>query len=189
MADVPPLRYTAAMLSSAAPRIGLFLIVVTLLTVTAARPAHAVRTLPVGGRVTSGVGWRLDPFGSGRTVYHHGVDISVPTGTPVHPTQQGYVLFAGPLRGYGLAVAVAHGDGYLTFYGHNSEVTVSPGQWVDTDAVIALSGNSGRSTGPHVHYEVRRLTGSDRERQEEFIRATMERIADGEMTENRDEEG
>ena len=185
----PPLRYTAAMLSNSATRIGLSFIVVTLLTGTAARSAHAVRTLPVKGQVTSGVGWRLDPFGSGRTVYHHGVDISAPVGTPVHPTQQGYVLFAGPLRGYGLTVAVAHGDGYLTFYGHNSEITVSPGQWVDTDAVIALSGNSGRSTGPHVHYEVRRLTGSDRERQEEFIRETMERLADGAGGGQGDEEG
>jgi len=140
-------------------------------------PAHAARTLPVDGRVTSGVGWRLDPFGSGRTVYHHGVDISVPVGTPVHPTQQGYVLFAGPLKNYGYAVAIAHGEGYLTIYGHNSEVTVQPGQWVDTNSVIALSGNTGRSTGPHVHYEVRRTTGRQKEQQEEFVRELTERIA------------
>jgi murein DD-endopeptidase MepM/ murein hydrolase activator NlpD len=131
----------------------------------------------VDGRVTSGIGWRPDPFGSGRTVYHHGVDISVPVGTPVHPTQQGYVFFAGQLKNYGYAVAIAHGEGYVSFYGHNSQVCVQPGQWVDTASVIALSGNTGRSTGPHVHYEVRRTTGLQKEQQEQFIRETMERIA------------
>lgn len=155
----------------------LFILITVLVGAAGLRPAHAARALPVDGRVTSGIGWRPDPFGSGRTVYHHGVDISVPVGTAVHPTQQGYVLFAGPLKHYGYAVAIAHGEGYLTFYGHNSEVTVRPGEWVDTDSVIALSGNTGRSTGPHVHYEVRRLAGREKERQEEFIRETMERIA------------
>lgn len=151
--------------------------------------AYAARTLPVDGRVTSGVGWRLDPFGSGRTVYHRGVDISVPTGTPVHPTQSGYVVFAGPLKNYGYAVAIAHGQGYLTFYGHNSEVSVQPGQWVDTDSIIALSGSTGRSTGPHVHYEVRHLSGKERERQDEFIRETMDRIAqEGETGTREDKE-
>ena len=129
------------------------------------------------GRVTSGIGWRPDPFGSGRTVYHYGVDISVPVGTPVHPTQQGYVLFAGPLGTYGYAVAIAHGEGYVSMYGHNSEVTVRPGQWVDTDSVIALSGNTGRSTGPHLHYEVRRVTGPRKELQDQFIKEMMERIS------------
>ena len=122
--------------------------------------ALAARQSPVDyGVITSGVGWRLDPFGSGRHVYHSGYDISVPVGTPVHPTQVGTVFFSGPYRGYGNLVGVDHGNGYLTFYGHNSVLLAKPGDKVDTNTVIALSGNSGRSTGPHVHYEMRRFPG------------------------------
>lgn len=125
--------------------------------------ALAARQSPVdGGTVTSGVGWRPDPFGSGRMVYHNGYDIAVPVGTPVHPTQAGTVYFAGPYKGYGNLVAVEHGKGFVTFYGHNSEVLVKPGQLVDTNTVIALSGSTGRSTGPHVHYEVRQFPGAEK---------------------------
>ncbi len=122
------------------------------------------RQSPVdSGVVTSGKGWRLDPFGSGRIVYHSGYDISVPVGTPVHPTQSGTVFFAGPFRGYGNLVAIDHGNGYITYYGHNSQLLVKPGDRVDQDSVIALSGNTGRSTGPHVHYEMKRLAGYDKQ--------------------------
>ena len=121
---------------------------------------HAARQSPVDrGVVTSGVGYRVDPFGSGRMVYHNGYDIAVPVGTPVYPTQMGTVYFAGPHRGYGQLVAVQHGEGYVSYYGHNSDILVKPGQYVDTNTVIALSGNSGRSTGPHVHYEIRQIPG------------------------------
>jgi murein DD-endopeptidase MepM/ murein hydrolase activator NlpD len=120
----------------------------------------AARQSPVdNGIVTSGVGWRLDPFGSGRLVYHSGYDISVPVGTPVHPTQVGTVFFSAPYHGYGNLVGIDHGNGYLTFYGHNSLLLAKPGDKVDTETVIALSGNTGRSTGPHVHYEMRRIPG------------------------------
>ncbi|HTP66623.1 MAG TPA: M23 family metallopeptidase [Geobacteraceae bacterium] len=123
----------------------------------------AARQSPVdGGVITSGKGWRLDPFGSGRMVYHSGYDISVPIGTPVHPTESGTVFFAGPFHGYGNLVAVDHGNGYLTYYGHNSELLVKPGDRVSTDSVIALSGNTGRSTGPHVHYEMRHIPGYEK---------------------------
>ena len=122
--------------------------------------SQAARQSPVDyGVVTSGVGWRLDPFGSGRQVYHSGYDISVPVGTPVHPTQVGTVFFSGPYHGYGNLVGIDHGNGYLTFYGHNSVLLAKPGEKVNTDSVIALSGNTGRSTGPHVHYEMRRFPG------------------------------
>jgi murein DD-endopeptidase MepM/ murein hydrolase activator NlpD len=125
----------------------------------------ADRTSPVdNGRVTSGVGWRLDPFGSGRMVYHRGFDIAVPEGTPVHPVKEGTVYYAGPYKGYGYLVAIDHGNGYLTLYGHNASVKVARGQRVDTTTVIALSGNTGRSTGPHVHYEVRQVAGYDKQR-------------------------
>lgn len=120
----------------------------------------AARQSPVdSGVVTSGVGYRVDPFGSGRMTYHNGYDIAVPVGTPVYPTQVGTVYFAGSYRGYGNLVAVQHGEGYVSYYGHNSKILVKSGQYVDTNTVIALSGNSGRSTGPHVHYEVRQIPG------------------------------
>jgi murein DD-endopeptidase MepM/ murein hydrolase activator NlpD len=138
---------------------------------------EASRRLPVdGGTVTSGIGWRLDPFGSGRMTYHQGVDIAVPEGTPVYPTQRGTVTFAGPYKGYGNLVAVDHGNGYVSLYGHNSALRVTPGQAVDTKTVIALAGSTGRSTGPHVHYEVRQIPGygkKARERLEEQLKAMV----------------
>ncbi|MRR56460.1 MAG: M23 family metallopeptidase [Deltaproteobacteria bacterium] len=127
----------------------------------------AQRNMPVdGGRVTSGVGWRLDPFGSGRKVYHRGIDIAVPEGTRVYPVQKGTVYYAGPYKGYGNLVAVNHGNGVLTLYGHNATLKVTAGDRVDSTTVIALSGNTGRSTGPHVHFEVRELAGYDKQRHE-----------------------
>ena len=127
--------------------------------------SFAARQSPVDtGVVTSGVGWRVDPFGSGRMVYHNGYDIAVPVGTQVYPTQSGTVYFAGAHRGYGNLVAVQHGEGYVSFYGHNSQVLVKVGQQVDTDTVIALSGSTGRSTGPHVHYEIRQVAGYEKQR-------------------------
>ena len=129
----------------------------------------AARVSPVdNGTVTSGVGWRLDPFGSGRMVYHSGYDIAVPVGTPVHPTQSGTVYFAGQYKGYGNLVVVEHGQGYVTMYGHNLEVLVKPGEKVDPTTVIALSGSTGRSTGPHVHYEIRQLPGFAKVRREQL---------------------
>ncbi|HTG81492.1 MAG TPA: M23 family metallopeptidase [Geobacteraceae bacterium] len=129
----------------------------------------AARVSPVdNGTVTSGVGWRLDPFGSGKMVYHSGYDIAVPVGTPVHPTQKGTVYFAGPYKGYGNLVVVEHGEGYVTMYGHNSEILVKAGEKVDTDTVIALAGSTGRSTGPHVHYEIRQLPGFAKVRHEKL---------------------
>lgn len=118
--------------------------------------AQAARQSPVdGGRLTSSPGWRLDPFGSGRTVWHNGWDIAVPAGSPVYPTQAGTVYYAGPYKGYGNLVAILHGKGVVSLYGHNQEILVKPGDEVDSTKVIARSGNTGRSTGPHLHYEVR----------------------------------
>ncbi|MCM0083575.1 M23 family metallopeptidase [Geomonas sp. Red32] len=115
--------------------------------------AFAGLDLPVAGTITSGVGWRLDPFGSGKMVFHRGIDIAVPVGTPVHATHKGKVVFAGEKPGYGAAVIIEHPNGDRTLYGHNSTVSVRTGQEVEAGTVIAFSGNSGRSTGPHVHYE------------------------------------
>ena len=113
----------------------------------------ASRDLPVNGPVTSGVGWRVDPFGSGKLAFHRGIDIAVPVGTPVRATGKGKVVFAGERRGYGATVIVEHDNGDRTLYGHNAAVTVRTGDTVDSGTVVASSGNTGRSTGPHVHYE------------------------------------
>lgn len=110
--------------------------------------------LPVeNGVITSGVGLRVDPFGSGKLVFHRGIDIAVPVGTPVRATRRGRVVFSGARSGYGSTVIVEHANGDRTLYGHNSIVRVQPGDLVESGTVVAFSGNTGRSTGPHVHFE------------------------------------
>lgn len=133
----------------------LFLTVVSVMLVVAPS-VSADRYYPVDyGRITSTPGWRLDPFDKSRYTYHNGWDIACPAGTPVYPTRPGIITFAGQYKGYGLFVVVDHQDGYVTMYGHNSRLLVRIGQTVDVATQIALSGSTGRSTGPHVHYEVR----------------------------------
>jgi len=134
----------------------------------------AERKSPVdGGVLTSSPGLRLDPFGSGRMVMHNGWDIAVPTGTAVYPTQSGTVYFAGQYKGYGNLVAIEHGKGFISLYGHNAELLVKPGMQVTPKTVIALSGNTGRSTGPHVHYEVRQLPSSFQKKREAELTARL----------------
>jgi len=103
---------------------------------------------PVHGVVTSGFGWRW-----GRM--HEGIDIAVANGTAVVSAASGTVIIAGWMGGYGNLVVVDHGNGISTAYGHNTTVTVGPGQHVAQGQLIAYSGNTGHSTGPHVHFEVR----------------------------------
>jgi len=110
---------------------------------------------PVHGTVTSEMGSRPDPFGSGLEA-HSGIDIAVPTGTEVRATASGTISFSGWEGGYGYLVIIDHGHGYETFYGHNSNLLLDVGDRVSRGDVIAESGSTGRSTGPHVHYEVRR---------------------------------
>lgn len=125
------------------------------LVATVAIP-HAESVMPVsGGRITSIPGWRNDPFGSGKLAYHRGYDIAAPLGTPVRPTQEGVISFAGKYKGYGNLVAVDHGTGYVTIYGHLEKVTVAQGVKVGLGSIIGLVGSTGRSTGPHLHYEIR----------------------------------
>ena len=83
------------------------------------------------------------------------MDIAVVEGTQVHATADGVVLYAGPGGGYGLVVFIQHPGGFVTVYGHNSKLLVTAGQSVKAGQVISLSGSTGYSTGPHVHYEVR----------------------------------
>ncbi|BCB96427.1 peptidase M23 [Dissulfurispira thermophila] len=111
--------------------------------------------LPVHGRVTSGYGLRYDPI-DGRLRHHNGVDIAIPEGSPVKAAQAGRVVFSGKLSGYGNAVIVDHGNGMTSLYAHNSLNLVKPGDVVDKNSILALSGSSGRSTGPHLHFEVRK---------------------------------
>lgn len=137
------------------------LIYIMLMSQAVVSVAFAENVYPVsGGRLTSVPGWRKDPFGSGKKMYHRGFDIAVPSGTPVRPTQEGIVYYAGPYRGYGWLVAVDHQNGYVTMYGHLSKILLPIGTKVDTNSVIALSGNTGHSTGPHLHYEIRSWPGA-----------------------------
>jgi murein DD-endopeptidase MepM/ murein hydrolase activator NlpD len=109
---------------------------------------------PVAGRVESNFGGRMDPF-SGEGAFHTGVDIQASFGTPVHAAADGVVLLAEFTGGYGKLVAVEHGGGMRTMYAHLSRYNVVPGQEVRRGDVIAYSGSTGASTGPHLHFEVR----------------------------------
>jgi Peptidase family M23 len=109
---------------------------------------------PVNGILRSSFGGRSDPL-SGEGSFHTGVDLAADTGTPVHVTADGVVTTAGWSGAYGKLVVVDHGNGIETYYAHLSGFMVVPGQEVLRGQVIALSGATGRVTGPHMHYEVR----------------------------------
>jgi len=110
---------------------------------------------PVGGAVTSAFGYRRHPVYK-RKMFHTGIDFSASEGTRVEATGNGTVAFAGYDKGYGQKVIVNHGFGYMTTYAHLSKALVRQGQKVRRGEVIALSGNTGISTGPHLHYEVQK---------------------------------
>lgn len=116
--------------------------------------ATAPSLWPVQGPLTSSFGEREDPF-SGEGAFHKGVDISSRYGTPVHAPADGQVLSAGAESGYGREITIDHGHGIETLYGHLSGYTVIAGQTVVRGQVIGYVGTSGRSTGAHLHYEVR----------------------------------
>ncbi len=109
---------------------------------------------PVEGQITGSFGERIDPF-NGEGAFHSGVDISAVVGSPVIAPADGQVTFADFLGGYGRAVAIDHGHGITTRYGHLSSYAVAAGQYVHRGDTIGYVGLSGRSTGPHLHYEVR----------------------------------
>ncbi len=107
------------------------------------------------GFVSSYFGERQDPF-TGHQAFHRGVDFASEAGAEVIAVASGVVTFAGERAGYGTMVEIAHGDGYVTRYGHNQSNLVEVGQTVTRGQVIATMGSTGRSTGPHVHFEVLR---------------------------------
>ena len=116
--------------------------------------ADAPSIWPLEGRVASTFGQRLDPF-NGEGAFHAGIDIDAPYGAPVRATADGDVVTAAVSGGYGREIVVDHGHDVLTVYGHLSDIAVLPGQHVIRGQVIGYVGQSGRATGPHLHYEVR----------------------------------
>jgi murein DD-endopeptidase MepM/ murein hydrolase activator NlpD len=118
------------------------------------RANSAPNLWPVEGQVTGSFGERIDPF-NGEGAFHSGVDISSAYGTKVIAPADGVVTFTSELGGYGRAIMIDHGHGISTRYGHLSGFAVAAGQAVHRGDVIGYVGASGRSTGPHLHYEVR----------------------------------
>jgi murein DD-endopeptidase MepM/ murein hydrolase activator NlpD len=119
-----------------------------------ARANSAPNLWPVEGQVTGSFGERTDPF-NGEGAFHTGVDIAAMVGQPVVAPADGTVTFADFMGGYGRAIVLEHGHGISTRYGHLSGFAVAPGQHVHRGEIIGFVGLSGRSTGPHLHYEVR----------------------------------
>lgn len=115
---------------------------------------HTPSIVPCAGYFTSGFGLRRDPF-TGQIAFHEAIDISAPAGTPVVAPAAGIVRSVKWEQGYGLMVEIDHGMGITTRYAHLMRSRVSPGQYVKRGDIIAYVGSSGRSTAPHLHYEVR----------------------------------
>jgi murein DD-endopeptidase MepM/ murein hydrolase activator NlpD len=117
----------------------------------------SIRGIPLGypvyGKITSHLGWRKNPFGGGYE-FHSGIDIAAPQGSKVLATADGVVVFAGWYGDYGKTVIIRHPSGYLTLYAHLSHIDVKEGQRVKAGDVVGRVGSTGRSTGPHLHYEV-----------------------------------
>lgn len=125
---------------------------------TPTSPVPQLNPLP-GARLTAAFGVRShDPVTGKRLVdgHHDGYDLAAPWGTPIHAAKAGRVVFAGIKGGYGNAVILTHAGGWSTLYGHASKLLVKPNQTVKVGQVIAYVGSTGHSTGPHLHYELRR---------------------------------
>ena len=108
---------------------------------------------PVDGWITSGFGARISPFTAERDI-HMGLDIAAPIGTPIYAPADGVVIFSSNKDGFGNFVMIAHGFGIVSRYGHNAENLVQPGQRISRGDQVATVGMSGRTTGPHLHYEI-----------------------------------
>lgn len=121
---------------------------------------------PVDGWITSGYGHRISPF-TGQRTSHMGIDIAAPTGTPILAPADGVVIFTGAKDGFGNFIMIAHGYGVVSRYGHNHQNMVQPGQRVSRGEQIGTVGMSGRTTGPHLHYEI--VVNGNTENPERFI--------------------
>lgn len=115
--------------------------------------SHTPSIAPVVGVITDGFGPRIDPI-TRQAAFHDGLDISAAYGTPVKAPSEGLVVFADREAGYGRVVKINHGYGFVTVYGHLDRILVKEGQRVKRGDVIARVGMTGRTTGPHLHYEV-----------------------------------
>jgi murein DD-endopeptidase MepM/ murein hydrolase activator NlpD len=125
---------------------------------------------PVNGGIAATFGWRTNPWPE----FHKGLDLEANYGTPVHVTAAGTVASAGWDGGFGIKVDVDHGNGYHTWYAHLSRANVNPGQRVTKGELIALSGSSGSSTGPHLHYQL--MYGGQPIDPEPFLRGVPEKV-------------
>ena len=108
---------------------------------------------PVKGRISSNYGWRMHPILNEKK-FHGGIDIAIPSGTPVRAAKAGKVLSSGWIKGFGRIVTIDHGNGIVTSYAHNSQLLVNAGERVQRGEVICRSGNSGLSTGPHLDFRI-----------------------------------
>jgi murein DD-endopeptidase MepM/ murein hydrolase activator NlpD len=123
---------------------------------TALRERATIPSLwPVAGSLESGFGGRRNPFGGSSFEFHAGQDIEAPSGTPISAAASGTVTYAGWMNGYGNLVIIDHGGGLTTRYGHQSRIEVKVGQNILRGQQLGFVGSTGRSTGPHLHYEVR----------------------------------
>ncbi|WP_051654719.1 M23 family metallopeptidase [Persephonella sp. IF05-L8] len=111
--------------------------------------------VPLYGKITSRFGYRKDPF-TRKRAFHTGLDLKARYKQPVFATANGVVEYAGWMKGYGKIVIIRHKYGFKTYYGHLSKIRVKKGQYVKVGSVIGYAGNTGRSTGTHLHYEIRR---------------------------------
>ena len=112
------------------------------------RGSSSVWSWPAYARISSGYGWRKGEF-------HHGVDFAIPHGTEILAARDGKVIKAQWIDIYGLTVVLDHGNGVQSLYAHNQKLLIKPGDWVEQGQSIAISGDTGRSTGPHLHFEIR----------------------------------
>lgn len=125
--------------------------------------------MPASGRISSRFGKRVDPVTKRRNSFHKGIDISAPEGTPVYAAEKGIISDACyKNNGYGNLIIVRHGNDMATYYGHLSKIIASKGSQVSKGELIGRVGSTGKSTGPHLHFEVRK--GSQALDPEDFIR-------------------
>lgn len=138
-------------------RIGMLLLSLTALFLTtpaSATPAGTVYPL-MGTRISSDFGSRFHPVLK-RTKHHGGIDLAAPKDSPIRAIREGTVVFADPHGGYGNLIVVVHPDGLTSHYGHCSSIQVRTGQRIRAGQVIGEVGSTGRVTGPHLHFEIRK---------------------------------